>query len=60
VNDGKNNGDGAEHLHMGIRLSNTATAKSRDPRAWFRGYERGTNFGNDFGAASSIIETLSN
>lgn len=58
VNDDAHNGDGAEHLHMGIRLSDAATAKLRDPKAWFRGYERRTTFGTDFAAASEVIAIL--
>lgn len=58
VNDDLHNGDGAEHLHMGIRLSSAATAMSRDPRKWFRGYEGNTLFGNDFGAGSQVIYIL--
>lgn len=32
------NGDGAEHLHLGIRLQNMADAQNTDT-AWFRGYD---------------------
>lgn len=32
------NGDGLEHLHLGIRLSNEATAKAQDGSLWLRGY----------------------
>lgn len=52
------NGDGLEHLHMGIRLSDATTAQARDPKAWFRGYEGRTTFGTDFAAASEVIEIL--
>ena len=52
------NGDGGRHLHMGIRLSNLATAISRDPSAWFRGYERTTTFGTYFGSALEVIQML--
>ncbi|MBU1907653.1 M23 family metallopeptidase [Patescibacteria group bacterium] len=38
VNDDAHNGDGAEHLHLGIRLQSAATAKSVDAK-WFRGYD---------------------
>jgi len=54
------NGDGLEHLHLGIRLSDMLTAIKGDPRAWFRGYEGDTTFGEDFGAASVIINILRN
>jgi hypothetical protein len=51
------NGDGLEHLHMGIRLSDLKTAQKRDSK-WFRGYEKETTFGSDFGAASEVILIL--
>jgi len=54
------NGDGLEHLHIGIRLSDYVTATKNDPTAPFRGYERGTDFGKDFAAASKVIEILRN
>ncbi|MFZ6015681.1 MAG: hypothetical protein ACOYUZ_05000 [Patescibacteria group bacterium] len=31
------NGDGPEHLHLGIRLQSAAEAQKTDPGAWFRG-----------------------
>ncbi len=48
INDDAHNGDGAEHLHLGIRLSNEVTAKSVDGSKWLRGYKinaDGTNSG---------------
>lgn len=33
------NGDGAEHLHLGIRLQSADEAARTDPTAWFRGYD---------------------
>ena len=33
------NGDGAEHLHLGIRLQSASDARRSDPSAWFRGYD---------------------
>lgn len=33
------NGDGAEHVHLGVRLQTMAEAMASDPRAWFRGYD---------------------
>lgn len=33
------NGDGAEHLHLGIRLQSSEAAIMSDPSAWFRGYD---------------------
>lgn len=59
VNDDAHNGDGAEHLHMGIRLSNAATAEANDA-SWFRGYERTTDFGKDYAAAGVVIASLMN
>lgn len=58
INDDAHNGDGTEHLHLGIRLSSAAIAKQRDPTAWFRGYEGDTTFGTDFTAASTAIKLL--
>jgi PKD repeat protein len=59
--DGQNpdpNGDGLEHLHLGIRLSDAATAKIADGNKWLRGYEGKTNAGRDFAAASVVIPIL--
>ncbi len=33
------NGDGAEHLHLGVRLQSAVAAQQSDPSAWFRGYD---------------------
>ena len=52
------NGHGLEHLHMGIRLSDKATAEDRDPGKWFRGYEGATDFGKDFASALEVINLL--
>lgn len=38
VNDNAHNGDGAEHLHLGIRLQ-TATQAAATETNWFRGYD---------------------
>ncbi|MFC1608849.1 M23 family metallopeptidase [Patescibacteria group bacterium] len=54
------NGDGAEHLHQGIRLSDKATAASRDPGGWFRGYEKNTTQGQDFASPAHVIEVVNN
>lgn len=54
------NGDGLEHLHQGIRLSDKATAAQRDPKAWYRGYELSTDFGTDFASAELVIEIVNN
>ncbi len=42
------NGDGNEHLHLGIRLQTAAEAAISDPRAWFRGYDRVPTVRDDF------------
>lgn len=33
------NGDGVEHLHLGVRLQSMTEAMQTDPTAWFRGYD---------------------
>lgn len=33
------NGDGAEHVHLGVRLQSMQEATTSDPSAWFRGYD---------------------
>lgn len=33
------NGDGAEHVHLGVRLQTMSEAMAADPAAWFRGYD---------------------
>ncbi|MGB4833497.1 MAG: M23 family metallopeptidase, partial [Candidatus Moraniibacteriota bacterium] len=53
------NGDGAEHLHMGIRLSGMTSAEQIDPGAWFRGYEKSTDQGKYFASANAVIQTHS-
>jgi len=64
VNDDAHNDDGAEHVHLGVRLSDAATAKVRDAQFWLRGYntDRGTDCGArcaaDFTAASVAIQLL--
>jgi murein DD-endopeptidase MepM/ murein hydrolase activator NlpD len=64
VNDGAHNGDGTEHVHVGVRLSDDVTAKARDGSYWLRGYNTnvGTACGSqcaaDFSAASSVLTIL--
>lgn len=58
VNDDAHNGDGAEHLHLGIRLCGAAAAQATDPGRWFPGYERQSSLGHDFAAASAVIPVL--
>jgi len=55
VNDDLNNGDGAEHLHMGLRLQSLDEAQRSDPSAWFRGYDNYGRYGQYFAAASRVI-----
>ncbi len=38
VNDDAHNGDGAEHIHLGVRLQSANQAKVVDDK-WFRGYD---------------------
>lgn len=38
VDDGADNGDGAEHLHFGVRLQSAEDAQNTDAN-WFRGYD---------------------
>jgi len=58
INDDAHNGDGAEHLHMGIRLSSKSIAEQHDPGHWFRGYNNGTSQYIDFAPASKIIPII--
>ena len=45
---------------MGIRLSDAATAKARDPKYWLHGYEKNSGFGTDFAVDSEVIDVLMN
>jgi len=49
INDDDHNGDGTEHLHIGLRLMSQADAVAADPRFWFRGYESDSRFGEHYG-----------
>lgn len=49
------NGDGAEHLHLGLRLQSMAQAVAVDPSAWFRGYEGGSGMGQYYGNPVSAL-----
>jgi PKD repeat protein len=57
------NGDGYEHLHLGIRLDSKKNAVRKDPK-WFRGYDQfnpKTNkwlYRGDFAEPSSVINTF--
>lgn len=58
VNDDAHNGDGAEHLHFGIRLSGQSVAEQADYGSWFRGYERSTDQGKYFASADAVIQIV--
>ncbi|TXH02340.1 MAG: hypothetical protein E6P95_00130 [Candidatus Moraniibacteriota bacterium] len=58
INDNAHNGDGAEHLHQGIRLQSEAEAKKSDPNGWFRGYEKTTDQGQYYGSAAAVIQIV--
>jgi murein DD-endopeptidase MepM/ murein hydrolase activator NlpD len=58
INDDLHNGDGAEHVHVGIRLQDAATARAEDPGGWFRGYERDLDIGRIYAAASEVLAIL--
>ena len=58
VNDSRHNGEGTEHLHLGIRLCGAAKARRDDPAAWFRGHERKTSFGRQYASAYRVIRQL--
>ncbi|MBK1646493.1 hypothetical protein CKO25_17945 [Thiocapsa imhoffii] len=52
------NGDGKEHLHLGIRLMSAAEAWQPDAGKWLRGYESGSGTVGEFAAASKVIPQL--
>jgi hypothetical protein len=66
VNDDADNGDGKEHIHLGIRLSDDATALRADGGKRYRGYEinvsdnSNSGMGKDFAAASQVIPIVNN
>lgn len=39
INDDAHNGDGAEHLHLGIRRQNAELSATTNPTLWLRGYD---------------------
>lgn len=59
INDDAHNGDGLEHLHLGIRLSDELTAKAQDGGAWLRGYNNGSGMQVHFADAIPLISGLS-
>jgi hypothetical protein len=52
------NGDGKEHLHLGIRLSSAEQARKTDGGKWLRGYVIGSSAAKEFAAASVVIPVL--
>ncbi|MBI4139102.1 M23 family metallopeptidase [Candidatus Uhrbacteria bacterium] len=57
VNDDAHNGDGAEHLHLGIRLQNATDAKATDGK-WFRGYDGNPSQRKWFADPVTFLATL--
>lgn len=54
------NGDGAEHLHMGIRLQSAADAQQSDGRYWLRGYDSPTSRRGYFAEPVGFLRQLAN
>ncbi len=52
------NGDGAEHLHVGIRLQSMADAQREDPSAWFRGYDRSPSVRRSFADPATFLSEV--
>lgn len=52
------NGDGNEHLHLGIRLQTSADAMITDPRAWFRGYDTTPTMRGWFSDPQDVLRSL--
>lgn len=55
TNDDAHNGDGAEHLHFGVRLMSAADARAADGRYAFRGYDSEGRFREDFTDPSEVV-----
>ncbi len=53
------NGDGAEHVHVGVRLQTMNDAIRQDPTAWFRGYDTAPSQKRWFADASIFYDELS-
>ncbi len=51
------NGDGAEHLHLGIRLQNAEEAAATD-QSWFRGYDGQPSMRNWFADPANFLTAL--
>lgn len=52
------NGDGVEHLHLGIRLQSGAEAQRTDPSAWFRGYDGSPSQRRWYGNPETVLAQL--
>jgi murein DD-endopeptidase MepM/ murein hydrolase activator NlpD len=52
------NGDGKEHMHLGIRLASAEQAQQADGSKWLRGYESGSKTVGQFAAGSLVIPRL--
>lgn len=54
------NGDGAEHLHIGIRLQSAADAQQIDGRYWLRGYDAPVSRRGYFAEPVGFLRQLAN
>jgi murein DD-endopeptidase MepM/ murein hydrolase activator NlpD len=55
VEKGSANGDGAEHLHLGIRLQSAQEAQSADASKWLRGYDAAPSRASSFADPESFL-----
>ena len=51
------NGDGAEHLHLGIRLQSAMEAERTDA-SWFRGYDEGNRYKGSYADPATTLPML--
>ena len=58
VDDDAHNGDGAEHVHVGLRPQSRDEAAAVDPSAWLRDYEGATDFGRYYADSIDALERL--
>lgn len=58
VNDDAHNGDGAEHIHIAVRLMSQSDAMAADPGYWFRGYDNDGRYRHHFASPIRVFETL--
>jgi murein DD-endopeptidase MepM/ murein hydrolase activator NlpD len=60
VNDDAHNGDGAEHVHVGVRLMSDAVAHALDGSTAYRGYDTPNGaWKDDFASAHDLLAVLS-